>query len=65
MHGDPTRFTRRDEVDAEWRIITPIANAWAQRPAPDFPNYAAGDDGPAEADKLMRDHARGALDERR
>src|SRR5713101_1325852 len=30
MCGDATLFTRRDEVEAEWRIITPIEEAWAQ-----------------------------------
>ena len=30
MRGDATLFTRRDEVEAEWRIITPIIEAWAQ-----------------------------------
>jgi glucose-6-phosphate 1-dehydrogenase len=46
MLGDPTLFTSRDEVEAEWRIITPIEEAWTQLPAPKFPNYAAGSDGP-------------------
>jgi glucose-6-phosphate 1-dehydrogenase len=53
MHGDPTRFTRRDEVDAEWRIITPVEEAWAAEAAPQFPNYAAGSDGPKEAEALV------------
>jgi len=53
MLGDATLFTRRDEVDAEWRIITPIEEAWAKLPAPSFPNYAAGTDGPIEADELI------------
>jgi len=53
MRGDPTLFTRRDEVEAEWRIITPIEEAWAKLPAPAFPNYAAGSEGPAEADALI------------
>ena len=53
MRGDPILFTRRDEVEAEWRIITPIEEAWAKLPAPVFPNYAAGSDGPAEADALI------------
>ena len=47
MRGDATLFTRRDEVEAEWRIITPIEEAWAQLPAPTFPNYAAGTEGPS------------------
>lgn len=49
MLGDHTRLTRRDEVETEWRVITPIEEAWARMPAPAFPNYAAGTDGPAEA----------------
>ena len=54
MRGDPTLFTRRDEVEAEWRIITPIEEAWAELPPPQFPNYAAGSEGPAEADQLIK-----------
>jgi glucose-6-phosphate 1-dehydrogenase len=54
MRGDPTLFTRRDEVEAEWRIITPIEDAWLELPPPQFPNYAAGTDGPETAHKLVR-----------
>src|ERR1700746_2222352 len=53
MRGDATLFTRGDEVEAEWRIITPIEEAWAQLPPPSLPNYAAGSSGPAEADTLI------------
>ncbi len=52
MRGDATLFTRRDEVEAEWRIITPIEEAWANLPAPAFPNYAAGSEGPASWNEL-------------
>ena len=60
MGGDGTLFTRRDEVEAAWRIVTPIGEAWAQLPPPRFPNYAAGSDGPAEVQALMRDRAKHA-----
>jgi glucose-6-phosphate 1-dehydrogenase len=53
MRGDATLFTRRDEVEAEWRIITPIEEAWAELPPPSFPNYSAGSEGPAEAHLLI------------
>ena len=53
MRGEATLFTRHDEVEAEWRIITPIEEAWAQLPPPTFPNYAAGSEGPVEADVLI------------
>jgi glucose-6-phosphate 1-dehydrogenase len=51
--GDSTLFLRSDMVDAAWRIATPILDAWASTPAPDFPNYPAGSWGPAAADELL------------
>src|SRR6266496_4819154 len=54
MRGDATLFTRRDEVEAEWRIITPIEEAWANLPAPVFPNYAAGSEGPTSWQELLK-----------
>lgn len=53
MRGDPTLFTRRDGVEAQWKLITPIEEAWAGQTPPEFPNYAAGSDGPAAADELL------------
>ena len=58
MLGDQTRFTRRDEVEAEWRVITPIEEAWARTPAPAFPNYVAGTDGPVESNRLLENRGR-------
>jgi glucose-6-phosphate 1-dehydrogenase len=59
MRGDATLFTRGDEVEAEWRIVTPIEEAWAQLPPPSFPNYGAGSSGPAQTDDLTAgDHRR-------
>ena len=56
MRGDATLFTRRDEVEAEWKLITPIEEAWSQLPPPKFPNYAAGSAGPEKADDLPGKH---------
>jgi glucose-6-phosphate 1-dehydrogenase len=53
MRGDATLFTRRDEVESEWKIITPIEEAWAALPPPQFPNYAAGSQGPEQAFQLL------------
>jgi glucose-6-phosphate 1-dehydrogenase len=53
MRGDATLFTRRDEVESEWKIITPIEEAWAKLPPPQFPNYAAGSEGPEQAQNLL------------
>jgi glucose-6-phosphate 1-dehydrogenase len=59
IRGDATLFTRGDEIEAEWSIITPIEEAWAQLPPPQFPNYAAGSEGPKAADELVSGELRG------
>ena len=51
--GDASLFTRADEVEAAWGVVTPIITAWADMPAPHFPNYAAGSWGPEAADELL------------
>jgi glucose-6-phosphate 1-dehydrogenase len=51
--GDSTLFTRSDEVQASWSLITPILRAWDGAPAPEFPNYEAGSWGPRAADALL------------
>jgi glucose-6-phosphate 1-dehydrogenase len=51
--GDASLFTRADEVEAAWAVVTPIIEGWAAMPAPRFPNYAAGTWGPEAADELM------------
>ena len=56
MRGDPTLFTRGDEAEAEWKLITPIEEGWAELPPPDFPNYPAGSSGPEAADMLIGQH---------
>jgi glucose-6-phosphate 1-dehydrogenase len=52
MQGDATLFTRGDEAEAQWRLITPILDAWSEQEPPDFPNYAAGSQGPEAAARL-------------
>ncbi len=51
--GDATLFTRRDGVEAQWRLIDPILKAWQQQSADSFPNYIAGSQGPKAADELL------------
>ncbi len=53
LRGDPTLFMRSDELQAAWEFITPILDAWRVSPSPQFPNYAAGTWGPAEAERLF------------
>ena len=53
MRGDPTLFTRWDEVEAAWRFVDPITAAWVAQGPPQFPNYAAGQWGPPAAQELL------------
>jgi glucose-6-phosphate 1-dehydrogenase len=52
MRGDATLFTRNDEVEAQWRIIDPILEAWEQDGTP-LAEYAAGSQGPEEAERIL------------
>jgi glucose-6-phosphate 1-dehydrogenase len=51
MLGDATLFARRDEVEAAWTLITPIAEAWEAGGEPE--PYPAGSWGPRGADELL------------
>jgi glucose-6-phosphate 1-dehydrogenase len=52
LRGDPTLFTRADEVEAQWGFIDPILAAWRDHSAP-VALYEAGTMGPPEADALL------------
>jgi len=54
MCGDATLFQRADSVEASWAAVGPILDVWKALPPRDFPNYAAGSCGPAEADELLQ-----------
>ncbi|MBA3508768.1 MAG: glucose-6-phosphate dehydrogenase, partial [Thermoleophilaceae bacterium] len=53
MRGEATLFTRDDEVEAQWAICDPILEAWESDDIP-VHEYAAGTDGPREAQQLLR-----------
>lgn len=51
--GDQTLFTRADEVEAAWRIVTPLIEQWENQASDDLQYYDAGSWGPSAASKLM------------
>jgi glucose-6-phosphate 1-dehydrogenase len=57
MIGDPTLFTRADEVETAWKLIDPIEAAWRDD-RPPLGMYAAGSWGPPAAAKLLHDDGR-------
>ena len=55
MRGDATLFARDDEVEAAWRIVDPILEAWSKDTDP-IPQYKAGSSGPEGQDSIMINH---------
>jgi len=54
MMGDQTLFTRSDEVEAAWRVVTPALNVWESPTDPaTIPQYEAGTWEPSEAELLI------------
>lgn len=53
IEGNPTLFMRADQVEAAWRVITPIMETWQKRVAVDFPNYSPNSWGPEDAEALI------------
>ena len=53
MRGDATLFTRWDAVETAWNIVMPVLERWQNTVADDFPNYAAGTQGPVSSDRLL------------
>ncbi|MGI9254194.1 MAG: glucose-6-phosphate dehydrogenase, partial [Thermomicrobiales bacterium] len=53
MLGDPTLFTRRDEVESAWSIVQPILDNWAEPGCPPPVPYESGAWGPHAADVMI------------
>jgi len=53
MTGDASLFQRADTIEAGWRVMQPVLDAWKQEAARDLPIYEAGSAGPKEADALL------------
>jgi glucose-6-phosphate 1-dehydrogenase len=53
MIGDSTLFMRADQVEAAWKAITPVLEAWQVSTPLEFPNYQAGTWGPQASEALI------------
>ena len=56
MKGDSTLFTRNDEIEEAWDLLTPFFEAWKQDPTIPVYDYAAGSWGPKAAALLLKSH---------
>ena len=58
LDGDATLFMRSDQVEAAWKVVMPIINAWKKNPKKGLLKYAAGTWGPTAATTLLKPHAK-------
>ena len=59
MMGDQTLFTRADEVEAAWQVVTPALSVWEAPTDPaSIPQYEAGTWEPTEAEHLINQDGR-------
>ncbi|MDQ0469190.1 glucose-6-phosphate dehydrogenase [Labrys wisconsinensis] len=59
MIGDAMLFQRADGVEAGWRAVQPFLDAWRAAGHAGVATYAAGSEGPEEADALLARDGRG------
>ena len=58
LDGDATLFMRSDQVEAAWKVVMPIINAWKKNPKKQLLKYTAGSWGPAAATSLLKPFAK-------
>ncbi len=52
MVGDQTLFTRADDIETAWQLLTPVLQAWHKSSLPPY-EYPAGSESFDQADKLI------------
>jgi len=57
MIGDPTLFSRDDEIETAWKFIEPVQSAWANNSGIKIYGYPAGTWGPEHANDLFGDES--------
>ncbi len=58
LEGDATLFMRADQVDAAWKVVMPILDAWKKFPTRKLHFYPAGTWGPVAARDLVKPYAK-------
>jgi len=57
MTGDQTLFTRQDDAEVSWNLVTPVLDAWQKRTEKSF-EYPAGCESFTQADTLIEQDGR-------
>jgi len=57
IEGNATLFMRADQVEAAWKVVMPIINAWKKDPKKTLLKYKAGSWGPTSVNALLKPYA--------
>ena len=58
LEGDATLFMRADQVEAAWKVVMPVINAWKKYPSKQLRFYEPGSWGPVAAKALLKPFAK-------
>lgn len=58
LEGDATQFMRADQIEAAWKIVMPILDAWKKSPRKQLHNYETGTWGPVAANAILKPNAK-------
>ncbi len=58
LEGDATLFMRADQVEAAWKVVMPVIDAWKKQPRKQLLSYMPGSWGPPAATKLLKPYAK-------
>lgn len=58
LHGDATLFMRADQVEAAWKVVMPILDAWKKYPEKALLSYKSGSWGPNASNELLKPYAK-------
>ena len=58
LEGDATQFMRDDQIEAAWKVVMPMLDAWKKSPGKQLSFYEAGTWGPVAANKMLKPFAK-------
>jgi glucose-6-phosphate 1-dehydrogenase len=58
LEGDATQFMRDDQIEAAWKVVMPILDAWKKSPKKQLQTYESGTWGPKAASALLKPYAK-------
>ena len=53
LRGDPSLFTRSDNIHAAWAVVDPLLERWKSDDAPPPALYRVGSEGPTQSDAML------------